>query len=170
MQLIQLDKIEHVCDALLNQPQLEQDTDLCGRSLLHYAAEAGSLPVLQFLLKRNPSSVDARNLEGRTAFSVALLCGNFEAANLLNQCGARHDLLDEQGHAPVHQLCAANLPKALEVLLEYPGVVIDQPGRAGITATMVCCQYDFWECINILVSSSHEICICFRHIDSKDAH
>lgn len=59
-----------------------------GRTILHYAAESGCIPLLQFLLKRTNIDVNAMTYSRLTPVMLARGRGNSDAVRLLKERGA----------------------------------------------------------------------------------
>ncbi|MES2739514.1 MAG: ankyrin repeat domain-containing protein [Pseudomonadota bacterium] len=69
--------------------------DNMGRNAAHYAAINNNIPVMQEILKKNPSSMHARDRAGKDAFMCAVSFGKTEAMHCLKNHGANiHSLSD----------------------------------------------------------------------------
>ncbi|XP_046998386.1 ankyrin repeat domain-containing protein 33B-like [Schistocerca americana] len=83
-------------EALLQHPEVDVNkADNEGNTPLHYAAQAGHVEVLNYLLSRRPDvEVDARNALGFTPLMKAALQGRTKCAKLLLFAGASPTLRD----------------------------------------------------------------------------
>lgn len=81
-----LKRLEAALLPSLNVNALEADC-LQGRAALHIAAQAGSVPAIQFLLAHG-AKVDLRNSEGETPLHEAAFFAHPEAINALLDAGA----------------------------------------------------------------------------------
>jgi ankyrin repeat protein len=69
-------------------------------SALHLAAEDSNLLMMSFLLRCEGIEIDAVNVSGQTALSIAARTGNAAIAQLLLKSGADVYIASDQGHTP----------------------------------------------------------------------
>jgi ankyrin repeat protein len=69
-------------------------------SALHLAAEHSNVLIVSFLLRCEGIDVDAVNVSGQTALSIAARTGSAAIAQLLLKSGADVYIASDQGHTP----------------------------------------------------------------------
>jgi ankyrin repeat protein len=88
-----------------------------GHTVLHYAARAGAMDVIEMLLSRD-ADVNARSHTGTTPLQLAAGGGHNQAARLLLRAGAKWHEADEDGHVPLHAAAASGHEATVHLLLE----------------------------------------------------
>ena len=89
-----------------------------GRTLLHAAASANQVQVMQYLME-NGVSLDSVNYhdDGNTALHIAVMNGRIEALHLLLSYGVKSDILV---NAPLHFVAQSENAHLMAVILEHP--------------------------------------------------
>lgn len=95
---------------LINMKTDKQET------LLHVAAEAGSLEICQYLLSTG-LQVQTQNKSGDTPLHNAAYCGHADIVNLLIKNGADINAKENQGVAPLHWAVSQGNQPAADALL-----------------------------------------------------
>lgn len=116
-----------------------------GETLLHFAAEGGSVVIVKQLLASGLGAlVDTRNLDGETALFVAAQRGRSALARVLLEDGADAALADRNGRTPLHEAALRGDRSVVGVLLAggAPADVADDAGKTPLHAIL---QY-FAEC------------------------
>eukprot|EP01083_Nonionella_stella_P274905 933528_1 len=95
-----------------------------GRTLLHHAAWAGSLPVFVFLGTHggNPLQRRVKNWaqpRGNTPFHHATMYGRADIVQWCLEHGAPVDMAGEQGHTALHLAAKFNYPDIVTILLRF---------------------------------------------------
>src|SRR3989338_1530708 len=79
--------------------------EIGGASILHWAAEAGNTPIVEYLLDRLQGTlftVDQKESQGSTPLMWAAGEGHLETSKLLIARGAMVSLCDHMGDTPLH--------------------------------------------------------------------
>ena len=100
------------------------------------AARSGHIPVLKALVRLGSKQIAYANDGGYTAFSDALICGYYEAAEfILDQDSSVINLQSEEGDRPIHMIACRKNATAQQIELLYrAGCDIDAPDCTGSTA------------------------------------
>mmetsp|Transcript_16167 Transcript_16167/g.32739 ORF Transcript_16167/g.32739 Transcript_16167/m.32739 type:complete len:409 (-) Transcript_16167:364-1590(-) len=110
---------EHAAAALLKAGAKINNTDVGGRTVLHWAAKMGQEDFITFLLKRQ-AKLDLQDNEGKTALMSALEDGQGEAALLFVSKGAEVNLKDEEGKTALLIAIERRLPNVCMEILAPP--------------------------------------------------
>ncbi|XP_044269820.1 acyl-CoA-binding domain-containing protein 6-like [Tribolium madens] len=70
-----------------------------GLGLIHWAADRGSVDILEVLFKCG-ADVNLQDSDGQTALHYASSCGHLECIKVLLTCNARQDIVDAEGLSP----------------------------------------------------------------------
>jgi hypothetical protein len=89
--------------------------DAGGRTLLHWAARNGSLPVLRLLVEQG-ADVNAVDYEGMTPLHSLASRGDIEGLRLLLEKGANPELATPEGTTALHLAARAGQIEAVRVL------------------------------------------------------
>ncbi|EFA12151.1 acyl-CoA-binding domain-containing protein 6 [Tribolium castaneum] len=93
---------------LLESPSIAKDLinklDEEGLGLIHWAADRGSVDILELLFKCG-ANVDLQDSDGQTALHYASSCGHLECIKILLTCNARRDIVDGEGLSPEDVAC-----------------------------------------------------------------
>lgn len=87
------------------------------RTVLHAAAQAGRVEVVQLLIKKG-ANVNARTSKGCTPLHLAAGYGHAPAAAALLECGASLDATDDQGWTPLHHAARGGRTALIRLLLD----------------------------------------------------
>ncbi|MFI5385276.1 MAG: ankyrin repeat domain-containing protein [Fimbriimonadales bacterium] len=107
------------------------------QSPIGYYAEAGNVDGIRRLLDRDPKAVEyAEERGGSLPLHIAAANGQFEAAKLLLDRGARVDSVNKEGETPLMLAasCVADLNMPLIKLLVSRGADVNRSDRHGDTA------------------------------------
>lgn len=117
----------------------ETDTNDC--TLLHHAATANQVAVMQYLIESG-ISLDATNKDGNTALHVATINGNIEAIHLLLHSGASDTVLNSKKEAPLH-IAAVGTDKALvPAFLKHNSIELVVCGYRNRTPLHIMAEHD----------------------------
>ena len=105
-------------------------TDSHQRTSLHFAADAGNLPIVRLLLEQgaNPNLLDST---GRSALHTASNNGNARMARLLLEYGANPNLVDKAGRSPLSYANNTDLIEMLRPITKKPGTSSHMPGQTN---------------------------------------
>jgi ankyrin repeat protein len=107
-----------------------------GRSAFLYAAEAGNLPVAEFLLRQPIGfSVHDQDFRGNTALHLAAERNRVSMIRWLVGLGAHVNTVNNDDNTPLCLACAKGKLDAAVVLIEL-GADVDHPGKLGKTPLM----------------------------------
>lgn len=87
-----------------NGQDLLNKVDEEGLGLIHWAADRGSLDILELLIKSN-IDVNLQDSDGQTALHYASSCGHLDCVKLLLVNNARRDIVDSEGSSPEDLAC-----------------------------------------------------------------
>lgn len=88
-----LTKIQNLsCSEEININELCEE----GLSLLHWAADRGSLEIVRFLIQNLKADIDIKDVDGQTPLHYAASCGHAEVVKYLLDKGADANLLDNE--------------------------------------------------------------------------
>lgn len=91
--------INRLKQCLRNYPQLLEEVDSQGMTLLHWACDRGAEDIVQLLLKAG-TSINKQDREGQTALHYASSCGHRDLVRILLEHGADATLADDDGQTP----------------------------------------------------------------------
>lgn len=84
------------------QPSLALERDRTGKTALHYCAEQAGPAAAAPLLQVAPQLLDAKDLDGYSALTLAVIAGNRALVRYLLARGADVDAQDNEKHSVVH--------------------------------------------------------------------
>lgn len=103
----------------LRRPGTEINSEVRhGRNALHYAADAGKVPIVRFLLD-NMAIIDFQDLDGMTPLMAAVDKDHLPTAAFLLKEGADPTIEDETGKTAYDIAKDKNFTKILALLEEY---------------------------------------------------
>ena len=115
---------------------LHERTAADGDTVLHCAAQRGSLPHIQFFVERG-AAVDAVNFKGNTALFVACFAGWPLVAEYLLDHGANVNVVNGKGNPLLYGPCTRG-HKAVAELLLARGAPTDAVNGNGDTLVLIC--------------------------------
>merc|ERR1712086_301837 len=149
---------ELVCIKFLGLCNVElARADAQGTSVLHVAAEAGDVGVMEYLIERAMIDPEIRDVDGDTPFHAAARAGRLEALKFLNRgtLSGRHGTLDATAgynNATALHLAAMNGHKAVVSYLLTNGTVdINAQDYDGRTALACACADGMKEVVELMI-------------------
>ncbi|PAV81820.1 hypothetical protein WR25_00342 isoform A [Diploscapter pachys] len=95
------DDVEKMQTLLLKNPNLLEATDeYLGMTALHFAVDAGSEQVVEWLIDETNVDVNRQDPQGNTALHFAALCGRSNIAQLLISNGGDKNIDNDDGQLP----------------------------------------------------------------------
>ena len=117
-------------DAEADRDSLQKCRDANRRNALHFAAHAGSVGVLEYIVNLHPALVDDKDADGCTALMLALMKAHTEAAKLLLDRGAAVNIASSDGGTALHHAAGAGDDELCGMIIERGGEV-DAASSAG---------------------------------------
>lgn len=124
-------------------------------SPLHMAAEAGDVETVQLLLEEG-LDINSLNELGRNAWMIACMKGHYDLADILQQHGAKTNLLDKNGHSLAGYLAFMNDVEGLEYLQRHK-LPLDEKDEKGFTPLLRACQHAAVESMEFLIASGADV-------------
>jgi len=112
---------------------LEKCRDANSRNSLHFAAHAGSCGVVEYILEKLPSLLEAKDLDGCTALSLALMQQMTECAQLLLDKGADVTAASHDGTTALHHAAGTGDGEMVRTLVER-GALLEASNKDTSTA------------------------------------
>ncbi|PAV87567.1 hypothetical protein WR25_00291 [Diploscapter pachys] len=134
-----LEVLEQLLFTGLSPNIVDQD----GCSLLHWAAINNRVPIVRCLLEKGADPNAIGGLLVSTPLHWATRVGQLASTALLVQKGARADIRDAQGYAPIHLAVQGNHTHLIAYLLEKFDYCRDITDNSGMTPTMWCAYRSF---------------------------
>mmetsp|Transcript_30855 Transcript_30855/g.52232 ORF Transcript_30855/g.52232 Transcript_30855/m.52232 type:complete len:970 (+) Transcript_30855:125-3034(+) len=126
--------------------------DAGGNTLILSAAKEGSLWCLQWLLDRNPASIEQRNTSGQTPLLVAIAGSQHHTAEWLVKKKADVNAKDINGHGVVLMAAKAGSSKILRWLLDNRlGGGVSVRDSVGRTPLMLAASCNHLEAVELLI-------------------
>eukprot|EP00397_Hematodinium_sp_SG-2012_P057992 GEMP01072994.1.p1 GENE.GEMP01072994.1~~GEMP01072994.1.p1 ORF type:complete len:310 (+),score=85.89 GEMP01072994.1:23-952(+) len=121
-------------------------------SMLHVAAECGSLKVATLLLEKDDSIINEvnENSGSETALHCACESDHVEIVHLLMKAEASVDMQDIEGRTALHRACAEGNRECIEALIEY-GAEVNQTMNGGFTALHLAVKRGDTELVDLLL-------------------
>ncbi|XP_072392977.1 uncharacterized protein [Diabrotica undecimpunctata] len=118
--------------------------DKTGDTILHCAARLGKNELIKFLLQNfQPTAVDCKNRDDKTALHEAAQFGQFETCKLLLECGADINALKRADWTPIMLACTKinefENYNIIEMFLKYD-VCINHKNKDGWTCFHLICR------------------------------
>lgn len=88
-------------------------TDMMAYGLLHFAAGAGPADLVEFILDKTKTDINAQSRHGRTPLHQACVNGKWKEAGILLRRGARLDIFDDEGSTALHRAILSSAPEDL---------------------------------------------------------
>lgn len=120
----------------LERIALDQDVD--GDTILHLAVVGCTLDKVQDLIKI--CSLDTINNMMQTPLHVATMANRPEMVQLLLTSGAKFDVHDRRGNAPLHLACQKGFIEIAKIILDY---VLDNTSDGGLILKSLLNQTNF---------------------------
>nr|CAB3266806.1 protein TANC2 [Phallusia mammillata] len=158
-------------DIKLMEYLLENDAFQCdvdgqepsnGESPLTSAAAHGKSSACEFLVRKYKAKIEHRNKMGMTPLLCAVKHGEWDAADLLLNCGASLETRDLGGKSPLIMAACSGHLGVLELLLSR-GANLNAADREGLTALSWAALQGQALCVRSLISRNANI----AHIDSS---
>eukprot|EP00052_Salpingoeca_macrocollata_P006786 m.55888 g.55888 ORF g.55888 m.55888 type:complete len:468 (+) comp15657_c1_seq3:140-1543(+) len=112
-----------------------------GFSALHFACHRGHITVVEALLQSGADCDVRRSSNKSTPLHVAAAAGFVDGMKLLLDKGADPSPFTTHGWSPLHNASAKNQPKALQMLLETPGVHVHPCPGQHANDTLLAAEY-----------------------------
>lgn len=92
--------------------------ELCedGLSLLHWAADRGSLDIVKYLIQSLKADINIKDVDGQTPLHYAASCGHSDVVKYLLEKGANANLLDNEQQSAFDM---ANNPQICDLLKHF---------------------------------------------------
>ncbi|XP_061082293.1 protein TANC1-like isoform X1 [Conger conger] len=148
-----------VCDFLLQQGAVVQQTNRRGVSPLFCAVRQGHWQIADLLLQ-NGADVNVTDKQGRTLLMVAACEGHLSTAEFLLSKGACLTAMDKEGLTPLSWACLKGHKNVVQYLVEK-GAVIDHTDKNGRTPLDLAAFYGDAEIVHYLVERGAVI----EHVD-----
>ncbi|CBZ28430.1 conserved hypothetical protein [Leishmania mexicana MHOM/GT/2001/U1103] len=113
--------------------------------------EAGDLDLLKAYLEKNPSDVDARDEQGRTAVHMAAANGHMPILEMLFQFNPQPNVPNDEGNTALHFAALNNRVAAAEALLAHGWSAAEQ-NIMGKTALQLIYEKQYNEMETLLMS------------------
>lgn len=133
---------------LLDQGVDPNSRDATGQPALAVAIRRESPRVLQLLLTRPETDVNALNAAGESALMLAAIAGDVEACERLIERGAR---INQPGWSPLHYASSGPDTRTVRMLLDR-GASIDAAAPNGATPLMLAAQHGPEASIELLLA------------------
>jgi hypothetical protein len=126
---------ELVMELLPRYDDLNRQTDLSGKGILHHCAMNDWPDVLEKCISRQRKSANINQIDhsGATALHYAASLGNVESIKVLLSHGATVRFQDRNGRTAAHVAADAGFKDALMLLLDAPGLDVNQSDHFGRT-------------------------------------
>lgn len=113
----------------------------CGWSVLHFAAAAGNVEILEYLLQRGcDKDIDVQDYFGFTALHVAVHRGKFECVRLLLMKGANH-LIQASGRLSVLHVAISRGDTTVLQILSQKSLDYSSPTASATIISLACMSY-----------------------------
>ena len=134
-------KLEELKKSIESYGLTLKETDGSECTLLHHAAAANQVTVMQYLIESG-IGLNTVNKDGNTALHVATINGSVEAIHFLLHCGASDKILNSRKEAPLH-IAAVGTNKALvPAFLEHNSVDLTVCGYRHRTPLHIIAEND----------------------------
>lgn len=90
-----------------------------GRNLLHYAAAANQVAVIQFLVNECWMNLNTQDKDGNTPLHHAVIAGHVEAVNILLSCRANDTICNANKDPPLHVAIKQKSGEGNKLVLEF---------------------------------------------------
>lgn len=107
--------------------------DSQGRTELAWAVEKGRLMTVETILNAQGVEVDCHDVHGQTPFLMAARLGKVDILTKLFDSGANINSEDKQQMTPLAWAVKTKQRKVVGILLDLPGIGVDQPNNDGRT-------------------------------------
>ncbi|HEY4832375.1 MAG TPA: ankyrin repeat domain-containing protein, partial [Waddliaceae bacterium] len=107
-------------------------TNSMDNTLLHKAAKAGKLKIVQFLLEKN-ASLQLKNMQGNSPLHLAASNGNVQIVKLLLEKNASLELTNLDGNTPLHLAASGGRTNVLEILISEKNASLESENKRGDT-------------------------------------
>ena len=134
-------KLEELKNSIESYGLTLKETDRNECTLLHHAATANQVAVMQYLIDCG-ISLDAVNKDGNTALHMATINGNIEAIHLLLHSGASDKILNSKKEAPLHIAAVGTNKALLPAFLEHNSVDLIVCGYRNRTPLHIIAEHD----------------------------
>ncbi|MDR1350209.1 MAG: ankyrin repeat domain-containing protein [Zoogloeaceae bacterium] len=137
---------------LLNRGMDANTSDMEGNTLLMIAARAGYLELVELFIAER-AKLDARNMHGDSALSLAALEGRFAVARRLVEAGAQ---VNSEGWPPLAYAAFNGHAQMVDYLLAH-GANVNATSENGVTALMMAARGGYLAIVQRLVAARANI-------------
>ncbi|XP_048250936.1 putative ankyrin repeat protein RF_0381 [Haliotis rufescens] len=128
---------KHVFDLLVSKGADMALRDRASNTVLHAACEGGNIEIVQYILRQNVTSINARRWEGVTPVLVAADNGHEEVFDLLVVEGADLLIVTDFRDNILHEACKGGNMKLVTYVLNQNIVDINSRGKDRMTPAMI---------------------------------
>ena len=100
---------------------------------LHYASQNGNAQICEMLIQYDPGIIDQLSADGNSAVNYACEGSNTDVFNILFDSGANLEIIDNNGHFPIHSACINGLFEVCSRLVKHIDVDICSEGTFNTT-------------------------------------
>lgn len=137
---------------------IEKNANIChvdndGRTALFIACEKGYQKIVEMLVKINQDIIAMCDWHQKSPFYIACAEGRLTIANMLFECGADINLLDEDEKSPIYAACQRGHEKIVQFLLKK-GAKIDTSDSHDNLPLHIACKGGYLNIVQLL-SQNH---------------
>lgn len=152
-QLGKVDILKAICSAVKPSVVLDLPGDW-GRTALHYAAEAGQLEAVQYIVSLRGGQGFPVSDDGRTPLHDATTEGRVEVIKYLLSCkDADPNKRDENGYTALHNACEGGHVHAAQALLAFKGTNPNERDEEGAAPLHYACAEGRADVVSLLIES-----------------
>ncbi|EAY22801.1 protein kinase, putative [Trichomonas vaginalis G3] len=150
-QLGKVDMLKAICSCVKPQTVIDLPGDW-GRTALHYAAEAGQLEAVQYIVQMRGGHGFPVSDDGRTPLHDATTEGRTDVIKFLLSCkDVDANKRDENGYTALHFACEGGHLQAAQVLLNFKGTNPNERDEEGATPLHYACAEGRVDVVSLLV-------------------